>query len=132
MTDTAAPAPPPGIGVDIIALARVKDAIETTGAIFLDKVFTRAEQERSRAHAYPVACLAMNFAAKEAIFKSFGTSWSSGVRFTEIEISDGPNGEPLVRLSGGFAALAAARGVSRVSISLAYDGDYAIAMASLN
>jgi holo-[acyl-carrier-protein] synthase len=73
----------------------------------------------------------MTFAAKEAIFKSFGTGWDSGVQFTDIEIIDGPHGEPLAALSGKFAELAALRHVSRVLVSMAYDGDFAIGVATL-
>lgn len=120
-----------GLGADIITLSRMKDAVETSGAVFLDKVFTPREQERSRAHPNRVAYLAVTFAAKEAIFKTFGTGWDAGVRFTDIEITDGPHGEPLAVLSGKFAELAALRGVSRVLVSVAYDGDYAIGVASL-
>ena len=120
-----------GLGVDIITLSRMKDVLETSGAVFLNKVFTPWEQVRSRTHPDPVAYFAATFAAKEAIFKTFGTGWDEGVAFTEIEIKDGPHGEPLAALSGKFAELAARRGVSRVFVSLSFDGDYAIGIAML-
>lgn len=121
-----------GLGVDLIALSRMKDAVETSGAAFLNKVFTSVEQARYRLHPNPVAYLATIFAAKEAIFKSFGTGWDSGVQFTEIEIEDGPHGEPVAALKGKFAELAARHGVERVLVSVAYDGGYAIGVATLS
>jgi holo-[acyl-carrier protein] synthase len=120
-----------GVGVDIITLTRMKDVVDTSGAVFLNKVFTPWEQERSRTHPDPVAYFAATFAAKEAIFKTFGTGWDEGGEFTEIEIRDGPHGEPLAVLSGKFAELAARRGATRVLVSLSFDGDYAIGMATL-
>ncbi len=120
-----------GLGVDIVTLSRVRDLIETTDKVFLDKVFTPWEQQRADAHPNPVAYLAMTFAAKEAIFKTFGTGWQTGVELKEIEIRDGKFGEPVPSLTGKFAELAAERGVSRVLLSLSYDGDYAVGAATL-
>jgi phosphopantetheine--protein transferase-like protein len=120
-----------GIGVDIIALSRVRDVIETTGKVFLDKVFTPWEQQRADTHPSPVAYLAMTFAAKEAIFKTFGIGWETGVQLKEIEIRDGKYGEPIPSLTGKFAELASERRVSRVLLSLSYDGDYAVGVATL-
>jgi len=132
VTPLSTPGTAIGVGADLIALKRIKDAVETSGAVFLDKVFTPREQERSRAHPNPIAYLAMIFAAKEAIFKSFGTGWDAGVQFTEIEITDGPHGEPVAALTGKFAELATLRGATRVLVSVAYDGDYAIGVATLS
>ncbi len=79
-----------------------------------------------------VAYLAMIFAAKEAIFKTFGIGWETGVQFKEIEVRDGEHGEPIPVLTGRFAELASERDVSRVLLSLSYDGDYAVAVATLS
>ena len=120
-----------GIGVDIISLSRMRDLLETSGKDFLDRIFTPREQERAEKHPNPVAYLSKTFAAKEAIFKTFGIGWALGVEFIEIEIMDGENGEPVPVLTGKFAELASERGVSRVMISLSHDGDYAIGVATL-
>src|SRR5512136_956867 len=121
-----------GIGVDIISISRVKNAVENSGKVFLDKVFTPWEQERAESHPNPVAYLAMIFAAKEAIFKTFGIGWETGVQLKEIEVRDGEHGEPIPVLTGRFAELASERDVSRVLLSLSYDGDYAVAVATLS
>jgi holo-[acyl-carrier protein] synthase len=121
-----------GIGVDIIAISRMKDILETTGKVFMDKVFTPWEQQRAEAHPDIAAYAAMTFAAKEAIFKTFGIGWQYGVQMTEIEIRDGEHGEPIPVLTGKFAELATERGVSHVLLSLSYDGDYAVAVAALS
>ena len=120
-----------GIGVDIITISRMRDILETSGNVFMDKVFTPYERERSETHSDRVAYLAMTFAAKEAIFKTFGIGWETGVQFKEIEVQDGEWGEPIPHLTGRFAELTAEKGASRVLLSLSFDGDYAIAVATL-
>ena len=105
-----------GIGVDIVSIARVKNAVESTGKVFLDKAFTPWEQQRAKSHPNPIAYFAMTFAAKEAIFKCFGIGWETGVKLTEIEVRDGKFGEPIPVLTGTFAKLARERGATKVLI----------------
>ncbi len=107
------------------------DAVETGGKVFLDKVFTAREQQEAETHGNPMAYLAMAFASKEAIFKSFAIGWETGVQFTEIEIKHGEFGEPIPILTGKFAELASQRGITRVLLSPSYDGEYAVAVAIL-
>ena len=121
-----------GLGVDIIAISRMRDVLETGGKVFMDKVFTSWEQERAETHPDRVAFLAMTFAAKEAIFKTFAIGWETGVQFKEIEVREGEHGEPVSVLTGRFAELASERDISRVLLSLSYDGDYAVAVATLS
>ena len=121
-----------GLGVDIIAISRMRDILETSGRVFMEKVFTAYEQERCETRPDRVAYLAMTFAAKEAIFKTFGIGWETGVQFREIEVRDGEWGEPIPVLTGRFLELATERGASKVLLSLSYDGDYAIAVATLS
>jgi phosphopantetheine--protein transferase-like protein len=121
-----------GIGVDIITLSRMKDVLETGGKAFMNKVYTPWEQQRAETHPDRVAYLAMTFAAKEAVFKTFGIGWETGVQFKEIEVRDGEHGEPIPVLTGRFAELASERNASRVLLSLSYDGDYAVAVAALS
>ncbi len=121
-----------GVGVDLIAISRMRDVLETGGKVFMDKVFTPWEQERAETHPDRVAYLAMTFAAKEAIFKTFGIGWETGVQFKEIEVREGEHGEPIPVLTGRFAELASEHNAARVLLSLSYDGDYAIAVATLS
>ena len=120
-----------GVGVDIISIGRMKDAVDIGGEAFLDKAFTPYERQQAKIHPNPSAYLAMTFAGKEAIFKTFGIGWQTGVRLTEIEIQNGEFGEPISILTGKFAELASQRGATTALLSLSYEGDYAIAMATL-
>jgi phosphopantetheine--protein transferase-like protein len=121
-----------GLGVDLITISRMRDVLETGGKVFMDKAFTPWEQQRAEIHPDRVAYLAMTFAAKEAIFKTFGIGWETGVQFKEIEVREGEHGEPIPVLTGRFAELASERGASHVLLSLSYDGDYAVAVATLS
>lgn len=122
-----------GAGIDIIAISRMQSVLANSGAqAFLRKVYTPAERERVEQRPDSVVYLAKLFAAKKAIFKSFGIAGTADVRFSDIEIQDGEAGEPLAVLSGRFAELARQRGVGRVLVSLSYDGDYAVALAVLD
>ncbi len=120
-----------GVGVDIIKISRIRDALENSGKVFLDEVFTEWEQKRAQSHHDSAAYLSMTFAGKEAIFKCFGIGWETGVKLREIEIREGDFGEPCPTLSGKFASLASVRGVAKALLSLSYDADYAIGVASL-
>lgn len=119
-----------GIGTDICRISRVSEAIERTGAPFLNKFFTRAEIELAGRSASLSTHLAARFAAKEAIFKAFGIGFT---RFegTDIEIGAGELGEPVVSLSGGLAEFAARMGIKKVLVSMSFDGEYATAVSVL-
>jgi holo-[acyl-carrier protein] synthase len=119
-----------GIGVDLIKIQRIKEALDRSGMRFLEKVFTPKEIELASKGEDRAAYFATRFAAKESVLKAFCTGWA-GVKGTDIHIEPGARGEPLVKLSGGLAEMASQRGVTRVLVSLSYDSEYAIAMCIL-
>ncbi|MFC2024384.1 holo-ACP synthase [Chloroflexota bacterium] len=120
-----------GLGVDIISTRKVRDAIETAGKPFLDEVYTPQEQWQAKVHPNPLNYLAMIFAAKEAIFKTFAIGWETGVELTEIDIITGESGEPIPLLKGTFRDLVSKRGATKVSLSLSCDNEFALAVAML-
>ena len=75
--------------------------------------------------------MAKRFAAKEAVAKALGTGIGRGVSWQDIQIEHDANGAPQVRLSGGAAEAAAARGGSRIELSLADEIEYVGAFAVL-
>jgi holo-[acyl-carrier protein] synthase len=120
----------PGVGIDIITLRRMRDALERSGKPFIDRAFTPGEQERAASRPDPIAFYAMTFAAKEAIAKAFGIGLD-GIELTDIEIRDGPNGEPIPVLRGRLGELMSERAAC-ISVSVTYDGDHAVAVALLS
>lgn len=120
-----------GVGVDLTEVDRIRSAHVKHGAVFLDKVFTPAEQQLCLAKADPYPSLAARFAAKEAASKAFGTGLGAELSLTSVSVLNGPAGEPVVVLDGKAQALLGARGASRLLISLTHTDALAQAFAVL-
>lgn len=116
---------PLATGADLITIARVAAAIERHGERFLRRVYTPDELAVCGGRA---ESLAARWAAKEAVAKALGTGIGA-VGFREIEVLRDDCRCPQLRLHGAAAALAANRGLTEWSISLAHDGGMALAFA---
>lgn len=115
-----------GIGCDVIEIGRIRSSIARHGQHFLDKIYTKAEQEYCFKHQDNAPHFAARFAAKEAIVKALGTGFRGGVTWLDIEISHDPYGKPLVKLS---PALAAQFNQPQILISISHCREYAMATA---
>src|SRR5262245_3140524 len=62
-----------GIGIDLIEIDRIRQALTRTGERFIERVFTELEQQYCRRQGRSESCYAVRFAAKEAFLKAFGT-----------------------------------------------------------
>lgn len=111
------------IGVDIVEIARIEQAITDWGEQFLKRVYTGAELERYRNQP---SSLAAHFAAKEAVIKALG-GMSRGFGWREIEILSDPRGKPLVNLFGSVKDMASSLGLEGFAISLSDCDEYAVA-----
>jgi holo-[acyl-carrier protein] synthase len=107
-----------GIGVDIVDVGRFERAVARTPRL-VERLFTTAERHNS------VRSLAARFAAKEAFIKAMGGSGESS--WHEMEVVTAASGAPRLNLTGRAANLAATNGVTNLQLSLAHDGDQAIA-----
>ena len=114
------------IGIDIVEIARIDDAIARWGDNFLNRVYTESEITSYRKKP---ASLAARFAGKEAVIKAFG-SQSKGIDLKEIEILSQPGGAPVVHLHGKAQSLAKNLGLKKFDISLSHCRDYAVAMVT--
>lgn len=108
-----------GIGIDMVEISRLKQAIDRWGDIFLNRVFTKKEIEYSMQKRFPYQHLAARFAAKEAIMKAFGNSL---VTFKQIEIINDKFGKPSCRIR---------RKKNHIHLSIAHTDKYAIATAAI-
>lgn len=117
-----------GIGTDIIEVQRIKQAVEKHGDRILNRLFTPNELAYCKNKWDPYPCYAVRFAAKEAVFKSFGIGLGS-LRWNELEILTGLKGKPEVNLLGQAVAFAWREGIIQVLISLSHDRERAIAFA---
>ena len=115
-----------GIGIDIIEIDRIKEAVDNYGDSFLNRVFTERELNycrKRKALRFPE--LAVRFAAKEAYSKALGTGIAgfgrsnNGMKWTEIEIVNNSHGKPLVAVKGEVS--------EKAEVSLSHSRDYAVA-----
>ena len=81
-----------GIGIDLIKIRRMKEAVDKWGKRFLDKIFTEDEVAYCYEKKEPYLSLAVRFAAKEALFKASNIFAS----FSEIEILNEKSGKPFI------------------------------------
>ena len=113
------------VGVDLIEIARVRQALERHGDGFRDRCFTAEERAYCDSKPNPAQHYAGRFAAKEAVGKALGI----GVHFTwkEIEIRGRP--KPGVFLSGRTAQVAERIGAGRIELSMTHSRELAAAVA---
>lgn len=120
-----------GLGLDVVEIPRIRAAIERHGARFLSKVYTPAETAYCRSKKDCWASFAARWAAKEAVFKAFGSGWQGLWWRNQIEVGRQPSGKPVARLLGKAAAAQQGQGVARIELSLSHGRDLALAQALL-
>ena len=106
-----------GIGIDIVEIERLKQAIDKWGDLFMNRVFTKTEIEYSMQKRFPYQHLAARFAAKEAVMKAFG---KGEITFKEIEIFNDKFGRPFCKIH---------KKNGKIHLSISHAHKYAIASA---
>ena len=115
-----------GVGTDLVSVPRLRRAVGRWDRL-LTRLFTEAEVAECRRRADPAPHLAARFAAKEACLKALRIGWGGGIRWREVEVAGGGAGPPHLLLAGVAAARATALGVRQTHLSLAHEGEYALA-----
>jgi holo-[acyl-carrier protein] synthase len=122
------PRPPEGtteLGIDIVKVERIEQALAKFGDRFPRRILTDAE------HAYVrnrPENLAGRWAAKEAVSKVLGLG-VRGVGWREIEIVRLPTGQPTVRLHDRALRRADQLGMERIAVSISHEREFAVAIA---
>src|SRR5512135_558457 len=113
------------VGIDIIKVSRIQEALVRHGARFSSRVLTPAERAyvRDRAETF-----AGRWAAKEAVSKVLGLG-VRGIGWRDIEIERLPTGQPSVRLHGRAARRAEQLGMGPIAVTISHESEYAIAAA---
>jgi holo-[acyl-carrier protein] synthase len=116
-----------GIGVDIVEIHRIKEAIERN-ANFINKLFNIEEIEYLKGRGFRPEYVAGRFAAKEAVSKALGTGFRD-FSFKDIVIDRTALGKPIVKLKGRAKLIAENLGYNgyRINISISHGEDSAIA-----
>ena len=115
------------IGTDLVDIDRIESSIGKYRTKFLDRVFSKKEQEYCESKSKPAVHFAGRFAAKEAIFKSIKSSgYAQPIELNSITILNNPDGSPYVVMDILF------KGTVKVSISHTETHAIAFALTELN
>ena len=120
-----------GIGVDLVRINRIEDAIRRWGKRFVRRVFTPDEAQLCYKRPSPFVAFALRFAAKEAFSKALGLGMRKGLKWSEIEVLNQLNGKPFLKLYGTSLKICREKGVHGLHLSLADEGEYCVAMVVL-
>lgn len=116
-----------GTGVDIVETSRIADLLGNHPDRFLERCFTKGEQEDSKSNKRQLEHLAARFAAKEATLKALGTGWAQGIGWTDIEVVKENSGKPTLNITGRAFVIAGELGVKSWHLSLSHISTHAIA-----
>lgn len=116
-----------GLGLDVVEVTRVAQALARHGDRFLARCFNREELSRPSDPEH-VAGL---FAAKEAAFKALGTGWGQGIGFHHVVLAKNHAGKPSLAFRGVAQDLARALGVHHIHVSITHQRLVAIAVVIL-
>ena len=109
-----------GIGIDIIEIKRIQQAVKVHGSKFLKKLFTEHELAYcNKKGKFRFPELAARFAAKEAYTKALGTGMS-GIHFKKIEVRNDKKGKPFLAVNGKV--------LRKVFLTLSHSHEFAVAM----
>lgn len=114
-----------GIGNDIIEIKRIEDALKHTPR-FLEKLFTKEEQQYFTQKGQRVESVAANFAAKEAMSKALGTGFR-GFMPCDIEVLRDKLGKPYIKLSKKLEEAIKPMEIQTIHVSLSHCKEYATA-----
>lgn len=115
-------------GVDIIEVARIKNAVDEMGEHFLNRIYTEKEIEYcKKSNEMQYQHFAARFAAKEAVFKAMSEYIKSreDMLWREIEVINDQDGRPKINIDRlrkqGLGSLVS------IDISISHIKEYAVA-----
>jgi holo-[acyl-carrier protein] synthase len=111
------------VGVDIVDVRRIAEAILRWGDKFVERIYTPDEIDYCLRRARQAESFAVRFAAKEAFAKALKVGRASIWR--EVEVVRGDSPRPGVRLHGHARSLVGSR---RVDLSLSHAQTHAVAV----
>jgi len=123
---------PPGddcrIGLDMIPVRAVEEAVATHGERYLRRIFTEHELASCRGpQGLALASLAARWAAKEATIKVLQPAVGQP-EWRSMEVRRIRGGACRMELSGTAAALAEDAGITSLALSMTHEGPYAAAV----
>lgn len=116
-------------GVDIIEVERVKEAIESLGNNFLNRIYTENEIIYcNKSSNVKYQHFAARFAAKEAVFKALSTEITSrdDLLWKQIEVINDESGRPMINIER-LQEEEKLKGLISIDVSISHIKEYAIA-----
>lgn len=117
-----------GIGTDIVAVARIQEALVRSGERFAWRILAEEERDGFRASRDPGRYLAKRFAAKEAFGKALGTGVARPATLHAVRVVHDPLGKPGFSFGGELAARMRDDGLTAF-LSLSDERDFVVAFA---
>ena len=118
-----------GVGVDIVEIARIAQALHTNGEAFAKRVLSESEFTEFGAHAEPARLLAKRWAIKEAFGKACGTGVRAPVTLHAMRVTHTEMGAPQLMLNPAAQSWLLARGGVRWHISVSDERESVVAFA---
>lgn len=118
-----------GIGIDIVKIQRIRNAVEKWGHRFLERIFTEKEISYCFSKRIPYPSLAVRFAAKEALIKALNSE--TPVSFKDVEVININSGKPLLKINGRLDDYFKKNFISKAHLSLSHENEFGIACVVL-
>jgi len=116
-----------GLGIDIVAIARIKIIVMRSNNKLAQRILHPLELKSYLQHQQAVRFLAKRFAVKEAAMKALGMGMHNGLRFNQFEVFNDKLGKPFLRLHQRAKELMAEFGMASLHVSLSDEEHYACA-----
>ncbi len=122
-------------GIDIVEVERIKKVVHKYNYKFLEKIFSNKEIEIFKQlklyNESTILKIAGRFAAKEAASKALGTGLRKGIKFSDFEITNDINGQPLINFKGQAKETLNKYKKIKSTVTISNEKLYAVALVTL-
>ena len=120
-----------GIGTDIVAIERIRRALERHPEKFARKILSDLELRACARMPDAAPYAAKRFAAKEAFFKALGEVSSAANTWHQLSVVNDAAGRPRLEYGPKLAALLASKAIASAHVSLSDERTHAVAFVVL-
>ena len=120
-----------GIGVDIVQISRIEQAMDRHGDKFAKKILAENEFQEYLTNNKKVNFLAKRFAAKEAFAKALGTGFTNGLTLKQIQVSHNAIGRPILILTDHAKQQTEQLNIRHYHVSLSDEREHVVAFVTL-
>jgi holo-[acyl-carrier protein] synthase len=120
-----------GIGIEIIELSQIKQAVSKWPSTLGERLFTAGEIKYCLEFFNSLPQFAMRFAAKEAYIKALKQPWVEGMKWTDIEIKIDNSGAPNISVSGKTKEIADSLDIMKNFVTTSHTAEYAVSQVLL-